>query len=37
MISVDAVAVELNGAALFKEVSFNINENDRIALMGKNG
>jgi len=37
MISVDAVAVEFNGAALFKDVSFNINENDRIALMGKNG
>jgi ATP-binding cassette, subfamily F, member 3 len=37
MISVDAVAVEFNGAPLFKDVSFNINENDRIALMGKNG
>lgn len=37
MISVDAVAVEFNGAALFSNVSFNINENDRIALMGKNG
>lgn len=37
MISVDAVAVEFNGAALFSNVTFNINENDRIALMGKNG
>jgi ATP-binding cassette, subfamily F, member 3 len=37
MISVDAVSVEFNGAALFSNVSFNINETDRIALMGKNG
>ncbi|WP_347159460.1 ABC-F family ATP-binding cassette domain-containing protein [Pontibacter chitinilyticus] len=37
MISVDAVAVEFNGAALFSNVSFNINPEDRIALMGKNG
>ncbi|MBC3539878.1 ABC-F family ATP-binding cassette domain-containing protein [Rufibacter sediminis] len=37
MISVDSVAVEFNGAALFSNVTFNINETDRIALMGKNG
>ena len=37
MISVDAVSVEFNGAALFSNVTFNINEHDRIALMGKNG
>jgi ATP-binding cassette subfamily F protein 3 len=37
MISVDAVSVEFNGAALFSDISFNINPEDRIALMGKNG
>jgi ATP-binding cassette subfamily F protein 3 len=37
MISVDALTVEFNGSALFSNISFNINENDRIALMGKNG
>ncbi len=37
MISVDAVSVEFNGSALFSNVTFNINETDRIALMGKNG
>src|SRR6201991_574420 len=37
MISVDAVTVEFNGSALFSDITFNINENDRIALMGKNG
>ncbi|WP_181305683.1 ABC-F family ATP-binding cassette domain-containing protein [Rufibacter sp. XAAS-G3-1] len=37
MISVDSVAVEFNGSALFSNVTFNINETDRIALMGKNG
>ncbi|GAB2548348.1 ABC-F family ATP-binding cassette domain-containing protein [Rufibacter soli] len=37
MISVDSVAVEFNGAALFSNITFNINESDRIALMGKNG
>lgn len=37
MISVDSLAVEFNGQALFKDVSFVINENDKIALMGKNG
>jgi ATP-binding cassette, subfamily F, member 3 len=37
MISVDAVTVEFNGSALFSDITFNINETDRIALMGKNG
>ena len=37
MISVDAVTVEFNGSPLFSDITFNINENDRIALMGKNG
>ena len=37
MISVDALTVEFGGAALFSDVSFVINEKDRIALMGKNG
>lgn len=37
MISVDNLAVEFGGSALFSDVSFTINENDKIALMGKNG
>ena len=37
MISVDALAVEFGGTALFSDVSFVVNEKDRIALMGKNG
>lgn len=37
MISIDNLAVEFGGKALFSEVSFTINENDKIALMGKNG
>ncbi|PWK17989.1 ABC-F family ATP-binding cassette domain-containing protein [Xanthomarina spongicola] len=37
MISIDALAVEFSGQTLFKDVSFVINENDKIALMGKNG
>jgi ATP-binding cassette subfamily F protein 3 len=37
MISIDAIAVEFSGDTLFSEVSFVINENDKIALMGKNG
>ncbi len=37
MISVDGIGVEFSGQALFSEVSFSINENDKIALMGKNG
>ncbi|TYA52515.1 ABC-F family ATP-binding cassette domain-containing protein [Formosa maritima] len=37
MISIDALVVEFGGQSLFKDVSFVINENDKIALMGKNG
>ncbi len=37
MISVDTLAVEFGGSTLFSDVSFTINENDKIALMGKNG
>jgi ATP-binding cassette subfamily F protein 3 len=37
MISVDGLAVEFSGRTLFSDVSFVINENDKIALMGKNG
>lgn len=37
MITVDSIAVEFGGTSLFKDISFVINEKDRIALMGKNG
>jgi ATP-binding cassette subfamily F protein 3 len=37
MLSVDALVVEFGGSTLFSDVSFVINPNDRIALMGKNG
>ncbi len=37
MISVDGLTVEFGGTTLFKDISFVINEKDRIALMGKNG
>jgi ATP-binding cassette subfamily F protein 3 len=37
MISVDNLAVAFSGHTLFSEVSFTINANDKIALMGKNG
>jgi ATP-binding cassette subfamily F protein 3 len=37
MISVDGLAVEFSGHTLFSDVNFVINENDKIALMGKNG
>ena len=37
MISVDGLTVEIGGSALISDVSFVINEKDRIALMGKNG
>ena len=37
MISVDGLTVEFGGSALFSDVSFVINERDRIAVMGKNG
>ena len=37
MISVDGLAVAFGGTTLFKDISFVINDKDRIALMGKNG
>lgn len=37
MISVDGLTVAFGGTTLFKDISFVINEKDRIALMGKNG
>jgi ATP-binding cassette subfamily F protein 3 len=37
MISVDGLAVEFSGQTLFSDVSFVINKEDKIALMGKNG
>ncbi|MGD9995175.1 MAG: ABC-F family ATP-binding cassette domain-containing protein [Salinivirgaceae bacterium] len=37
MISVDGLTVEFGGTTLFKDISFVINDTDRIALMGKNG
>ncbi len=37
MISVDGLTVEFGGTTLFQDISFVINEKDRIALMGKNG
>ncbi|MDD6021016.1 MAG: ABC-F family ATP-binding cassette domain-containing protein [bacterium] len=37
MVSVDNIAVEFSGTTLFSDISFVINPNDRIALMGKNG
>ena len=37
MVSIDGLTVEFGGTTLFSDVSFVINEKDRIALMGKNG
>ncbi|WP_444323312.1 ABC-F family ATP-binding cassette domain-containing protein [Paraprevotella clara] len=37
MVSVDGLAVEFGRTTLFSDISFQINEKDRIALMGKNG
>ncbi len=37
MISVDNLNVEFSGSTLFENISFQVNEKDRIALMGKNG
>jgi len=37
MIAAEGLTVEFGGTTLFKNVSFVINEKDRIALMGKNG
>ena len=36
MVSVDGLAVEFGGTTLFSDISFVINDKDRIALMGKN-
>jgi len=35
MLSADGLTVEFNGQTLFQDISFVINEKDRIALMGK--
>ena len=37
MITADNLTVEFSGTTLFSNISFVINEKDRIALMGKNG
>ncbi len=37
MITVDGLTIEFSGTTLFKDISFQINEKDSIALMGKNG
>ena len=37
MISIDGLTVEFGGTTLFKDISFVINNKDKIALMGKNG
>ncbi len=37
MISAENLTVEFGGTPLFSNISFQINEKDRIALMGKNG
>ena len=37
MISADGLTVEFGGTTLFENISFQVNEKDRIALMGKNG
>lgn len=37
MISIDGLTVEFGGTTLFKDISFAINDRDKIALMGKNG
>ena len=37
MIAAEGLTVEFGGTTLFKNISFVINEKDRIALMGKNG
>ncbi|MBI4646889.1 MAG: ABC-F family ATP-binding cassette domain-containing protein [Bacteroidia bacterium] len=37
MISLDNITVQFGGFELFKDISFMINRNDRIGLVGKNG
>ena len=37
MMTIEGLTVEFGGTTLFKDISFQINAGDRIALMGKNG
>ena len=37
MISIEGLTVEFSAKPLFRDVSFVINDHDRIALVGKNG
>jgi ATP-binding cassette subfamily F protein 3 len=37
MITIEGLGVEFSGNKLFSDVTFAVNENDKIALMGKNG
>ena len=37
MITVNDISVQFGGTTLFSDVSFSINDTDKIALMGKNG
>jgi ATP-binding cassette subfamily F protein 3 len=37
MITINDIAVHFGGTTLFSDVSFSVNETDKIALMGKNG
>ena len=37
MISVNNLSVQFTGVNLFDDVTFNINDRDRIGLVGKNG
>ncbi len=37
MVSIENVTVEFNGTPLFEEISFQINDKERIGLAGKNG
>ncbi len=37
MISINNLSVTFGGFTLFEEISFHVNENDRIGLVGKNG
>ena len=37
MVAIEGLTVEFGGTTLFSDISFQINEKDRIALMGKNG
>lgn len=37
MISIDGLGVDFSGHTLFSDISFVVNDNDKIALMGKNG